>query len=152
MYAKVLVAALAMGAVQALPQTAAELKSGMTTSANHMMPSSTASGMPSGTSSADPQATNMLIADLITAPSAVGRFQAIIKFAGSELSKFITFDFNKGSTPKPEQLGGTAVAAVSMSQSHSETETDVYFRPAPTSLSLLVWVLLLRWASWDLVA
>lgn len=95
---KVLVAALAFGAVQALPQPQAQ-------------PSSTPAPAPAADNAA-------LFRDLLTAPTAIKRFQRLLTsggealLTGDALKKLTVFSFNNA-TPAPNAKGGAAKAAVS---------------------------------------
>ncbi|KAF2730081.1 RmlC-like cupin [Polyplosphaeria fusca] len=105
-----LVAALAMGAVQALPQMSVATFP-TTTPVGGQLPSTTnGASMPSSTGGAPaPPDFTDLIANLLTAPTAVKRFQMILAAAGDQIEKFVNFDFN---TKRPEnQLGGVTKAA-----------------------------------------
>jgi hypothetical protein len=101
---KVVVAALALGAVQALPQSQATQS---TASA-----SVTAPAVPAAT---EDQA--QLFRDLFTAPTAVKRFQRLLTqgqtlFTGETLRKLTVFSFNNA-VPAPGAKGGATKAAVS---------------------------------------
>lgn len=100
---KVLVAALAFGAAQALP--------------NPVQPSQSISSVAAASSAstvASPAATPVdntaLIIELETAPTAIRRFQKLLTAAGqkllsvAELQKIVVFDFN-GATPNPGAKG-----------------------------------------------
>lgn len=134
MYSKVLVAALAMGAVQALPQPEYNYQT-TTPAGGYNAPSVTAASgyaAPSGGYSAPPSSVTSyasqpsgtaapgtppsapdftdLIGKLILAPTAVKRFQQIIAAAGGNIAKFVTFDFNS-KLPDGNKSGGVTKAA-----------------------------------------
>jgi len=94
---KVLVAALAIGAVQALPQP------------QNAQPSSTPAPAP-------PTDNAALFRDLLTAPTAIKRFQRLLTsggealLTGDALKKLTVFSFN-GATPAPNAKGGATKAA-----------------------------------------
>jgi hypothetical protein len=109
---KVVVAALTLGAVQALPQSQGYPTPSVTTaSASSVSP-------PAATSSLD-----LLFDDLFTAPTAIKRFQRLLTqgqtlFTGDVLRKLIVFTFDRNTPPPEGAKGGVAVSAVSRSESH----------------------------------
>ncbi|KAL5424244.1 hypothetical protein PMIN04_003306 [Paraphaeosphaeria minitans] len=109
---KTLVAAIAISAVQALPQAA-------TTLATVATPSSAASTPAVAAPSPDPEVQAALFRDLFSAPTAIKRFQRLLTMKGQELlsgdalRNMIVFDFNNA-TPAKGALGGATKAAVSI--------------------------------------
>jgi hypothetical protein len=102
---KVVVAALTLGAVQALPQSQGYPTPSVTTaSASSVSP-------PAATSSLD-----LLFDDLFTAPTAIKRFQRLLTqgqtlFTGDVLRKLIVFTFDRNTPPPEGAKGGVAVSA-----------------------------------------
>ena len=105
---KVIVASLALGAVQALPQRLG---------ARQDMVASASSAAP-----AAPSSTPDIFDDLLTAPTAVKRFQKLLTtgpsdnaelLTGTDLRKATVFTFSNTTTPPKNSTGGVAVAAVS---------------------------------------
>jgi hypothetical protein len=99
---KVVVAALAVGVIQAIPQPQAA------------QPSSVSSAPPA------PNSTPDIFNDLLTAPTAVKRFQRLLVdgaqklITGDALRKMIVFPFDPATAPPNGTTGGVAVAAVSL--------------------------------------
>lgn len=106
---KVLVAALAFGAVQALPNPVQPSQS----ISSVAVASSTSTVAPPAATPVDNTA---LIIELETAPTAIKRFQKLLTAAGqkllsvAELQKIVVFDFN-GATPNPGAKGGAVKSA-----------------------------------------
>ena len=106
----IVVAALALGAVQALPQA---------------KPSQSASDAYATTTSAAPPAATptdnqaQLFRDLFTAPTAIKRFQRLLTnggqtlFTGDALRKMVVFPFDSGAPTANSPKNGALVAAVS---------------------------------------
>jgi hypothetical protein len=98
---KVIVAAIALGAVQALPQS------------QTYQPSAVSSAPPAPTSTPD------IFDDLLTAPTAIKRFQRLLVdgaqklITGDALRKMIVFPFDPATPPPNGTTGGVTVAAVS---------------------------------------
>jgi hypothetical protein len=96
---QIVIAALAIGAVQALPQPQAA------------QPSAVSSAPPAPASTPD------IFDDLLTAPTAVKRFQRLIVdgaqklITGDALRKMIVFPFDSATPPPNDSTGGVAVAA-----------------------------------------
>ncbi|KAG9190175.1 hypothetical protein G6011_08263 [Alternaria panax] len=104
--AKIFVASLALGAVQALPQRLG---------ARQDVVASASSAAP-----AAPAATPDIFDDLLTAPTAIKRFQRLLTQGSGndielvnedDLRKATVFTFDRNSTPPAGSLGGVAVAA-----------------------------------------
>jgi hypothetical protein len=99
---KVVIAAVALGAVQAFPQS------------HVYQPSAVSSAPPAPTSTPD------IFDDLLTAPTAVKRFQRLLVdgaqklITGEALRKMIVFTFNPDTTPPANSTGGVLAAAVSL--------------------------------------
>ena len=100
---KVLVAALAFGAAQALPNPVQPSQSNSSVA----VASSSSTVAPAAATPVDNTA---LIIELETAPTAIKRFQKLLTAAGqkllsvAELQKIVVFDFN-GATPNPGTKG-----------------------------------------------
>jgi len=100
---KVLVAALAFGAAQALPNP---VQPSQLTSSVAVASSTSTVAPPAAT----PVDNTALIIELETAPTAIKRFQKLLTAAGqkllsaAELQKIVVFDFN-GATPNPGAKG-----------------------------------------------
>ena len=104
---KVIVASLALGAVQALPQRLG---------ARQDMVASASSAAP-----AAPSSTPDIFDDLLTAPTAIKRFQRLLTTGPSNDAELLTGDALRNATvftftkpAKKSTPGGTAVAAVSL--------------------------------------
>ena len=102
---KVAIASLALGAVQALPQSQG-YQSVPAASATSVAP-------PAATASQD-----ALFDDLFTAPTAIKRFQRLLTqgqtlFTGDALRKMVVFTFDSNTPPPAGAKGGVAVSAVS---------------------------------------
>ncbi|KAL1595050.1 hypothetical protein SLS60_009736 [Paraconiothyrium brasiliense] len=106
---KTLVAAIAVSAVQALPQAASTFATVATPSSAVATPSAAAP-------SPDPEVQAALFRDLFSAPTAIKRFQRLLTAKGQELlsgdalRNLIVFNFN-GATPAKGALGGATKAA-----------------------------------------
>lgn len=103
---KTLIAAVAVSAVQALPQA----------SFTTVTTPSSATATPAASPDADAQ--KALFAGLFTAPTAIKRFKLLLTeggqslLSGDALKKLIVFDFN-GAEPAKGAKGGATKAAVS---------------------------------------
>lgn len=120
---KTLVAAVAVSAVQALPQAASAPASVVTPSSPNATPAAAAS-------SSDPDAQKQLFMDLFTAPTAVKRLQRLLTadkgeqlLSGDALKAMTVFDFN-GAKPAKGAQGGALKAAVSVSGKHVLNTSD----------------------------
>ncbi|CAA9956964.1 Spherulin-1B [Pyrenophora teres f. maculata] len=106
--ANIVVAALALGTVQALPQAKASH------SVSDANATTTSSAPPAATSSND-QA--QLFRDLFTAPTAIKRFQRLLTnggqtlFTGDALRKMVVFPFDSGAPSANSPKNGALVAA-----------------------------------------
>jgi hypothetical protein len=104
----IVVASLALGAVQALPQHIQARQAGNATS--------------TPAAPAAPASTPDIFDDLLTAPTAIKRFQRLLTvgtgpdgpelLAGDDLRKATVFTFDRNTKPAPGAEGGVAVAAV----------------------------------------
>lgn len=105
-FTKVIVAALTLGAVQALPQAQGFPTVNATATTTTVAP-------PAPTANQD-----ALFDDLFTAPTAIKRFQRLLTqgqtlFTGDALRKLVVFTFDRNTPPPAGANGGVAVAAVS---------------------------------------